>query len=159
MALAKIVNSSVAALVAVVFMLFGAISVYCQVTGATLSGTIPDSSGLQIVPENFYAFRVDHKFSAKDTLFGTYLFDVTDFTQPDSFNNVLLKSHTRRQTVVLGGSHTFGPSVVNAVRLGYSRSHVLNLIPFGAINPAAAQTSLGSTMPVFLAELKFEVQV
>jgi hypothetical protein len=102
-------------------------------------------SGLQIVPENFYTFRVDHKLSSKDTWFGTYLFDDTDFTQPDSFNNVMLKSHTRRQTVVLGESHTFGPSVVNAVRLGYSRSHALNLIPFGAINPAAAQTSLGST--------------
>src|SRR5882672_6835177 len=103
------------------------------------------NSGLQIVPENFYTFRVDHKLSRKDNLFGTYLFDDTDFTQPDSFNNVLLKSHTRRQTVVLGESHTFGPSVVNVARLGYSRSHALNLIPFGAINPAAALTSLGST--------------
>jgi hypothetical protein len=103
------------------------------------------NSGLQIVPENFYTARVDHKISAKDTLFGTYLFDDTDFTQPDSFNDVLLKSHTRRQTVVLGESHTFGPSVVNAARLGYSRSHALNLIPFGAINPAAADTALGST--------------
>jgi hypothetical protein len=103
------------------------------------------NSGLQIVPENFYTVRVDHKLSANDALFGTYLFDDTDFTQPDSFNNVLLKSHTRRQTVVLGESHTFGPSVVNVARLGYSRSHALNLIPFGAINPAAALTSLGST--------------
>jgi hypothetical protein len=103
------------------------------------------NSGLQIVPENFYTARVDHKLSGKDTLFGTYLFDDTDFTQPDSFNNVLLKSHTRRQTAVIGESHTFGPSVVNDVRVGYSRSHALNLIPFGAINPAAAETSLGST--------------
>src|SRR5467141_1950640 len=102
-------------------------------------------SGLQIVPENFYTARVDHKLSANDGLFGTYHYDDTDFTQPDSFNNVLLKSHTRRQTVVLGESHTFGPSVVNSVRVGYSRSHALNLIPFGAINPAAALTSLGST--------------
>jgi hypothetical protein len=103
------------------------------------------NAGLQIVPENFYTARVDHKLSGKDTLFGTYLFDDTDFTQPDSFNNVLLKSHTRRQTAVIGESHTFGPSVVNDVRVGYSRSHALNLIPFGAINPAAAGTSLGST--------------
>src|SRR5882757_2608914 len=102
-------------------------------------------SGLQIVPENFYTARVDHKLSRNDGLFGTYLFDDTDFTQPDSFNNVLLKSHTRRQTVVLGESHTFGPSVVNAARVGYSRSHALNLIPFGAINPAAKDLSLGST--------------
>ena len=103
------------------------------------------NSGLQIVPENFYTARVDHKLSTNDNLFGTYLFDDTDFTQPDSFNNVLLKSHTRRQTVVLGESHTFGPSFVNAARVGYSRSHALNLIPFGAINPAASFTSLGST--------------
>jgi hypothetical protein len=102
------------------------------------------NSGLQIVPENFYTFRVDHRLSANDTLFGTYLFDDTDFTQPDSFNNVLLKSHTRRETVVLGESHTFGPTVVNAARFGFSRSHALNLVPFGAINPAAALTSLGS---------------
>ncbi len=103
------------------------------------------NSGLQIVPENFYTARVDHKLSMNDSLFGTYLFDDTDFTQPDSFNNVLLKSHTRRQTVVLEESHTFGPSFVNTSRLGFSRSHALNLIPFGAINPAAALTSLGST--------------
>src|SRR6202040_3436612 len=57
----------------------------------------------------------------------------------------ILNSHTRRQTVVLQESHTFGPSVVNSARVGYSRSHALNLIPSGAINPAAALTSLGST--------------
>src|ERR1700682_3811184 len=43
------------------------------------------NSGLQIVPENFYTARVDHKLSANDNLFGTSLFDDTDFTQPDSF--------------------------------------------------------------------------
>src|ERR1700687_5379130 len=102
------------------------------------------NSALQIVPENFYTTRVDHKLSTNDGLFGTYLFDDTDFTQPDSFNNVLLKSHTRRQTVVLGESHTFGPSVVNAARVGFSRSHALNLVPAGAINPAANDLSLGS---------------
>jgi hypothetical protein len=103
------------------------------------------NSGLQIVPENFYTARVDHKLSTNDSLFGTYLFDDTDFTQPDSFNNVLLKSKTRRQTVVVGESHTFGPRLVNAARVGYSRSHALNLVPFGAINPAAKDLSLGST--------------
>jgi Carboxypeptidase regulatory-like domain/TonB dependent receptor/TonB-dependent Receptor Plug Domain len=102
-------------------------------------------SGLQIVPENFYTARVDHKLSKKDSLFGTYLFDATDFTQPDSFNNVILKSHTGRQTVVIEESHSFTPTVVNAARVGYSRSDALNLIPGGAINPAANDLSLGST--------------
>src|SRR5712675_798817 len=89
--------------------------------------------------------RVDHKISKKDGLFGAYLFDATDFTQPDSFNNVILKSHTGRQTVVLEENHTFTPTVVNAARVGYSRSHALNLIPGGAINPAATDLALGST--------------
>src|SRR3984893_6623185 len=102
-------------------------------------------AGLQIVPENFYTARIDHKLGMNDSVFGTYLFDDTDFRQPDSFNNVVLKSHTRRETVVLEESHTFGPSLVNAARVGYSRSHALNLLPFGAINPAASDLNLGST--------------
>jgi len=102
-------------------------------------------SGLQIVPENFYTARVDHKLGTNDSLFGTYLFDDTNFLQPDRFDNLFLNSHTRRETVVLEESHTFGPSLVNAARVGYSRSHVLNLIPAAAINPAAGLTSLGST--------------
>jgi hypothetical protein len=103
------------------------------------------NSALQIVPENFYTFRVDHKLSMNDSLSGTYLFDDTDFTQPDNFNNNNLNSHTRRETVVLQESHTFSANLVNAARVGYSRSHVLNLKPAGALNPAAADKSLGST--------------
>src|ERR1700730_5972120 len=104
------------------------------------------NSALQIVPENFYTFRLDHKLSTNDNLSGTYLFDDTDFKQPDSFNNDILNSHTRRQTVVLQESHTFGPSLVNAARVGYSRTHVLNLDPGGAVNPAATDKSLGSLL-------------
>jgi hypothetical protein len=102
-------------------------------------------SGVQIVPENFYTARVDHKIGTNDSLFGTYLFDNTKFAQPDSFNNVILSSTTRRQTVVLEESHTFSPSLVNAARVGYSRTHVLNLAPAGAVNSAALLTTLGST--------------
>jgi hypothetical protein len=102
------------------------------------------NSGLQIVPENFYTVRVDHKLSAKDTLFGTYLFDDTDLKQPDPFNNDILNTHTTRTTAVLEESHTFGASVVNAARVGFSRTHARNLTPAGAVNPAALLTSLGS---------------
>jgi Carboxypeptidase regulatory-like domain/TonB-dependent Receptor Plug Domain len=103
------------------------------------------NSALQIVPENFYTFRVDHKLSMNDSLSGTYLFDDTDFTEPDSFNNDILNSHTRRQTVVLQESHTFRPNLVNAARVGYSRTHVINLEPAGAVNVAATDKTLGST--------------
>ncbi len=90
------------------------------------------------------AVRVDHKLGTKDTLFGTYLFDDTDLKQPDAFNNDILNTHTTRQTVVLEESHTFGASVVNAARVGFSRTHARNLTPAGAVNPAALLTSLGS---------------
>jgi len=97
------------------------------------------------VPENFYTARVDHKLSANDGLFGTYLYDDTDFTQPDSFNNVLLKSHTRRQTVVLGESHTFGLALSIQCELVTAAVTHSTSFPLGRSNPAAALTSLGST--------------
>jgi hypothetical protein len=99
----------------------------------------------QLVPENFYTVHLDHKLSTNDSLSGTYLFDNTDFTQPDSLNNNTLNSATRRQTVAIQESHTFSASFVNAARIGYSRTHALNLDPGAAINPAAKDPSLGST--------------
>jgi hypothetical protein len=102
------------------------------------------STPVQIVPENFYTARIDHKLSANDSLGGTYLFDNTLFDQPDAWNNDILHSQTRRQTVVLQESHTFGASLVNAARVGYSRTHVVNLQPAGAINSAAKDPTLGS---------------
>jgi hypothetical protein len=102
------------------------------------------NDGIQRVPENFYTFRVDHKLSANDSLGGTYLFDNTLFDQPDSFNNNILHSQTRRQTVVLQESHTFNANVLNAARVGFSRTHVINLQPAGHINAAAVDPTLGT---------------
>jgi hypothetical protein len=102
------------------------------------------NDAIQRVPENFYTFRVDHKISANDSLSGTYLFDNTLFNQPDSFNNDILHSQTRRQTLALQESHTFGANVLNAARAGYSRTHVINLQPAGAVNSAATNTALGT---------------
>src|SRR5215472_5761645 len=53
-------------------------------------------AGVRIVSENFYTARVDHKISDKDSLFGTYMYDHTPYTQPDGFNNVLVLSQTIR---------------------------------------------------------------
>jgi len=101
-------------------------------------------AGLQVVPENFYTVRVDHKIGNNDTLFGTYLHDDTDYTQPDKLNDVITNSHTTRQTVAIEENHTFGASFVNAARIGYNRNHVVNAFSPTAINPAAGSTSLGT---------------
>ena len=41
-------------------------------------------SGQQVIAENFFTTRIDHKISDKDSLFGTYLFDKTPYNSPDS---------------------------------------------------------------------------
>jgi len=100
--------------------------------------------GVQAVPENFYTVRVDHKLGSKDNLFGTYLYDDTDYTQPDAMNGVLTNSHTTRTTVAIEESHTFGSNFVNAGRIGYNRDHVINQFTPKAINPAAGSLALGA---------------
>jgi hypothetical protein len=64
-------------------------------------------SGQQVVNENFVTTRIDHKFSDKDSLFGTYMFDRTPYMSPDSFDNVELGSLSSRQIVAAEETHTF----------------------------------------------------
>jgi len=103
-------------------------------------------SGVQNVPEDFGTFRLDHRFGDKDSLFGTYLIDDADYTQPDKDNLILTNSHTRRQTVAIEETHTFGTSFVNSARIGWNRDNVINQFTPSAINPAGADLTLGSTL-------------
>src|SRR5712672_3151999 len=74
----------------------------------------------QVVTENFVTTRVDHKFSDKDSLFGTYLFDKTPYSSPDSFSNVELNTLSSRQIVAVEETHSFTSNFVNAVRFGFN---------------------------------------
>ena len=98
----------------------------------------------QVVTENFVTSRVDHKFSDKDSLFGTYLFDKTPYTSQDPFGNVQLQSLSSRQIVAVEETHSFSPGFLNAVRFGYNHENVNNNSSVSAINSVAAQTSLGA---------------
>ena len=98
----------------------------------------------QGVTENFYTTRVDHRFSEKDSLFGTYLYDSATFTFPDNLNNVLLGHHSKRQVVVLEEEHTFNPRLFNTARIGFNREVVADEESISAINPLAADLTLGA---------------
>jgi hypothetical protein len=98
----------------------------------------------QLTTENFFTGRVDHRFSDKDSLFGTYMFDKTPQTQPDPYNVVLLSYLTNRQVFILEQNHIFSPSLVNSVRVGYNRDSSDGQQTTKAINPAAADPSLGT---------------
>ena len=101
-------------------------------------------NGKQVIDENFVTARIDHKFSEKDSLFGTYLFDRTPYSSPDSFGNVGLSTLSARQIVAVEETHGFTTTFVNAVRFGYNHERVDNDASVKAINPAAADTSLAA---------------
>lgn len=100
-------------------------------------------SGLQNSTQNFVTTRIDNRFSDKDNLAGAYNFDAASSEQTDEFKNKLIRSRTRRQMVTLEENHTFGPGLVNSVRLGLNRVHAASPQGASAINPLAADTSLG----------------
>jgi hypothetical protein len=101
-------------------------------------------NGQQVISENFFTTRIDHKFSDKDAIFGTYLYDKTPYNSPDSFGNVGLNSLSSRQILAVEETHSFTPSLVNAARFGYNHESVANNASVKAINPVAADTSLGA---------------
>jgi hypothetical protein len=101
-------------------------------------------SGQQVVSENFYTTRLDHKISEKDSMSGTYLFDKTPYTSPDGVNDVLLTTKSSRQIAVLEETHIFKPTFANSVRFGYNYENVDNNVGAKALVPAAADTSLGT---------------
>jgi Carboxypeptidase regulatory-like domain/TonB-dependent Receptor Plug Domain len=101
-------------------------------------------AGQQIVSENFFVIRVDHKFSDKDSLSGTYMFDQTPFSAPDSLNDVLDGNFTKRQLFTLDESHAFSSSLVNTFRFGFNRDRADANATVTAVNPAAADPSLGA---------------
>jgi hypothetical protein len=101
-----------------------------------------NTSALQILKENYFTVRVDHKMSDKDSLAGSYFFDNAPQTQPDALANTINQVFTRRQMASVEETHIFGSQVVNSFRAGYSR--VLGLVdqPVKATNPLAADPSL-----------------
>lgn len=90
-----------------------------------------------IITENFLDGRIDHTFSAKDSISGTYQFDRAVGSFPDTFANQLLGNITQRQLATIAWTHIFNSAVVNTARIGYTRFTSPIGISLGAINPAA----------------------
>jgi hypothetical protein len=97
----------------------------------------------QVVNENFVTSRIDHSFSGKDSLFGSYMFDKTPYSAPDGLNNVEFTTLTSRQFAALEETHIFTPAFANSIRIGGNHEAVNNNQSLKAINPDAALSSLG----------------
>ena len=124
------------------------LGLYPLPTAAPLAAT-PDIAifrfaGQQIINENFFTVRVDHKLSDQDNLFGTYLLDKTPYTSPDPFDNIQLESLTKRQFFVLEETHVFSSHMTNSVRLGVNREFANNDESVKALNPLSGDPTLGA---------------
>jgi len=97
-----------------------------------------------ITSENFGTARLDHKFSNKDSMFGSYQYDFATATQPDPANDVLVGNSTGRAYVALEETHIFSSQLINSARFGLNRSlHTAQ--GEKAINPLAANPALGES--------------
>jgi hypothetical protein len=99
--------------------------------------------GKQVTNEDFATGRVDHRISASDNLFGTYVFDRGDVANPDVYNFKNVGNKSRRHTVALEESHIFSSTLVNTAGFGFNRNVVIAFSTLSAINPAASDTSFG----------------
>jgi hypothetical protein len=94
--------------------------------------------------ENFGTGRLDHRFSDKDSVFGSYQYDAAIATQPDAANNVLVGNTTGRAFVGIEETHILNPQLINSARFGFNRS-LFTTIAVKAINPLAADPALGES--------------
>ncbi len=100
-------------------------------------------SSQNITGENFVTARLDHHFSDKDEIHGTFLLDNSNLNGPDSFADTLLGTVSQRRTANMEESHIFTPTLMNFVRIGFNRAISEAVKTLSAINPLAGDTSLG----------------
>jgi hypothetical protein len=91
----------------------------------------------------FATGKIDHRFSDKDSLNGTFLFDNGNFDAPDEMNNKLVGATSRRYDATLEESHIFSPAVFNSFRLGFARTHATNNTVLSTLNSSLNNLALG----------------
>src|SRR5467141_81544 len=101
-------------------------------------------SGQQVTPENYFTTRIDHKFSGRGGISGTYMFDSGTVRQPDELNNKLTGYDSRRQFFTVSETHTFSPRMLNSIRLGIYRVVATTGLTFAGINQSAGDPSFGT---------------
>jgi len=101
-------------------------------------------SGQQVTPENYFTTRIDHKFSGRDGISGTYMFDSGTVRQPDELNNKLPGYDSRRQFFTVSEAHTFSPRILNSIRFGIYRVVATTGLTFASANPSAGDPSFGT---------------
>ena len=95
---------------------------------ASVKGDIASNvySGVQGVRDDYFTLRTDYKVSDKDSIDASYYRDHSNWTKPNAFDNQTSGYILPNQSAALEENHTFGASMVNSVRFGYTQSIVTN---------------------------------
>ena len=101
-------------------------------------------AGQQVTPENYFTTRVDHKLSASDGIYGTYMYDSGSVRQPDEFNNKRTGYDSSRQLLTLHETHTFSAQTLNSALFGINRVVATTGLTFPGENPLVSDPSFGT---------------
>jgi hypothetical protein len=90
---------------------------------------LPNRSGVfnwvstdpQTIDVEQYNWRIDHRISDHDSIFGHYLFEDTDFHYPRLFPTDGASQKLRGQNVLVSWTHLIGAHTVNELRTGFNR--------------------------------------
>jgi hypothetical protein len=100
-------------------------------------------SGQHVTHEDYLTTRIDHMIDANNKLTGTYVFDRATTVEPDQLDFKLNGVGTRRHLLSLAESHVFNATTTLSSRFGINRVEALTGQTPGAIDPKAADPSLG----------------
>jgi hypothetical protein len=85
--------------------------------------------------------RVDHNFSATNQIFGRFSFSTRTRVNPaplpalaNGGNSSTGDTFEDTRGAALGNTHTFSPTMVNELRVGFNRAHVRRGLPVGGAN-------------------------
>src|SRR5580692_6479482 len=92
---------------------------------------------------NFETGRVDHSFSDRDSIHGSFLVSNSRTTSPDATDFVLIGQVSQSRFVSVEETHTFRSNLLNILRAGINRDNSEAPIQAGVVNPLATDTSLG----------------
>lgn len=97
--------------------------------GNTLFSSLSNS-----LDRNQFFGKIDHSFTQKNRLFGSFVTEKQQFTDPYAFGGSTIpgfgtKGSLRFSNFTLGDTHVFGASTINEARFSFHRRDTLSVIP------------------------------
>jgi hypothetical protein len=130
-----------------------AIMAYWPLPNSTTLGTVGnnyDASGDVAITGNLWNTRWDYYLNEKNSIFGRYSYAAYTEQAPGAFGleaggpnfgNYAGNSNALNQSLAVGWTYTFSPTVINEFRLGYMRYHVFD-VPNGYGTDPATQAGI-----------------